>query len=55
MNGKGRKNKIKTDREANHKRFSHTESKLRVDGVGLGKRVTGMKEGIVGMSPGCHM
>ena len=32
--GKGRKNKIKTEREANHKRLLNTEYKLRVDGDG---------------------
>ena len=36
--GKGRKNKIKSDREANHKRFLNTEKKLRVDGgTGVGE------------------
>ena len=30
--GKGRKNKIKTEREANHKRLLNTENKLRVAG-----------------------
>ena len=32
MNGKGRKNKIKTDRETNHKRLLNTENKLRAAG-----------------------
>lgn len=32
MNFKGRKNKRKIEREANHKRFLTTENKLRVDG-----------------------
>ena len=30
--GKGRKNKIKTEREVNHERFLNTENKLRVAG-----------------------
>ena len=29
---KGRKNKIKTEREANYKRLLNTKNKLRVDG-----------------------
>ena len=33
---KGRKNKIKTERETNHKRFSNTENKLRVPGGEVG-------------------
>ena len=36
--GKGRKNKLKTEREANHKGLLSTENKLRVEGgVGRGK------------------
>ena len=34
--GKGRKNKIKTEREANHKRLLNTENKLRVPGGEVG-------------------
>ena len=36
MNIKGSKNKIKTEREANHKRLLNTEKKLRVAGGVLG-------------------
>ena len=47
--GKGRKNKIKTEREANHKRLSKTENTLRVAGGeavgGWAKWVMGIKEG----------
>ena len=32
--GKGRKNKIQTEREANHKTLLNTENKMRVDGDG---------------------
>ena len=32
--GKGRKNQLQTEREANHKRLLNTENKLRVDGSG---------------------
>ena len=41
--GEGRKNKIKTQREANHKRFLNTENKLRVSGrvVGGGNGLNG--------------
>ena len=44
--GKGRK-KLRTGREANHKRLLNTENKLRVDG-GAGERgkwVMGIEEG----------
>ena len=34
--GKGRKNKIKTERETNYKRLLNTENKLRVAGGLLG-------------------
>ena len=34
--GKGRKNKIQTEREANHKRLLNTENKLRVAGGEVG-------------------
>ena len=30
--GKGRKNKIKTEKQANHKRLINKKNKLRVDG-----------------------
>ena len=35
--GKVRKNKIKTEREANHKRLLNTENKLKVAGGDLGE------------------
>ena len=35
--GKGMKNKLQTEREANHKRLLNTENKLRVDGGGEGE------------------
>ena len=34
--GKGRKNKIKTEREASHKKLLNTENKLRVAGGEVG-------------------
>ena len=48
--GEERKNKIQTEREANHKRLLNTENKLRVDEggelrVGLGRWVMGFEEG----------
>ena len=41
--GKGRKNKIKTEKEANHKRLLNTENKVRVAGgeVGQGNVLNG--------------
>ena len=35
--GKGRKNKVKTEREAKHKRLLKTENKLNVSGGVLGR------------------
>ena len=47
--GEGKKNKIKTDREANHKRLLNTENRLRVIGREVGggwaRGVMGIKEG----------
>ena len=56
--GKGRKSKIKTEREANHKRLLGTEKKLRVDGgaVGGGHGSNGRRasrRALVVMSAGC--
>ena len=49
---KGRKNKIKTEREAKHKLFLNTEKRLRVAGGkvggGLGYMGDGHKEGTCG-------
>ena len=56
--GKEKENKIKTEREANHKRLLTLGNKLRVArgemGEGWGQWVVGIKEGIV-MSTGCYM
>ena len=47
--GEGRKNKIKSEREANHKRLLTLENKLRITGVGglegWSNWMMGIKEG----------
>ena len=50
--GKGRKNKTKTEREANHKRLLNTENKLRVD-AGGGSGWWALRRAL-GMSTGCQ-
>ena len=52
---KGRKNKIKTEREANHKRLLNTKNKLGVDGGG--GWLSGwwlLRRALFRMSTGCH-
>ena len=54
----GRKNKIKTERETNQKRFLNIENKLRgVGGVWVGDGLNGQwaSRTLVGMSTGCYM
>ena len=58
--GKGRKNKVMTEREANHKRLLTICTKLRIAGgvVGGGMGIIGgwvLKTGLDVMSTGCYM
>ena len=52
--GEGKENKVKTEREASHKRRVNTENKPRVAG-GVRGGGMGIEVALVGMSPGCCM